>query len=148
MRNTTSTKITTRDKRQLQVEFHEALVSFFTFDAWAKGGGYTADGLRAATRKAIRARHHEAQIAHPLLKANNQHPDIYTLVVDATKSASAVYTVEHGLAVVRGFCLACDAKVPGEEAIQFICEPGWFPGPFPQEDTEPSAFELTWQTRE
>jgi hypothetical protein len=146
MRNTTSTKITRRDKRPLRIEFHEALVSYFSFDAWARDGGYTADELRSATRKAIRARHHEAEIAHPLLKANKHHPDIYTLVVDATKAASTVYTVERGLAVVRGFCLACDVKVAGEEAIQFICEPGWFPAPFPAEDTKPSVFELTWPT--
>jgi hypothetical protein len=147
MRNATSRKPTAGDIRQLRIEFHGALVSYFDFDSWAAGDGYTADGLRRATRKAIRARHHEARIPHPLLEANKHHPEVYALEIDPTQSALAIYTVERGRVVVRGFELACDAKVPGEKALQFICEPGWFPDSFSQDD-KPSVFELTWPTRE
>jgi hypothetical protein len=147
MRNTPSTKLPTRDILPLRIEFHEALVSYFDFNSWAQGGGYTAKCLRSATRNAIRARHHEARIAHPSLKANKHHPDIYALDVDPTKSALVIYTVERGRAVVRGFCLACDTKIAGWVAIEFICEPTWFPGAFSQ-STKSSVFELSWPVRE
>jgi hypothetical protein len=146
MRNTASTKLTTRDSHAFRIQFHEALESYFDFDSWAQDGGYTADGLRSATRKAIRARHHAARILHPLLKADECHPDIYALDINPTQSDLAVYTVEQGRVVVLGFRLACDMNVPGEETIEFICESGWFQWPT-ENDDKPSVFQLTWPTK-
>ena len=122
----TKTKLTkpSRDIARKGIVFHAGLD--LDFEGWAKSCGYTAQTLRARSRKVIRTRHHEAWIDHPADRGTRHQPTVYTLDLKADKSVTVHYTVEGDRVVIRGYGIELGREPLDDfEAGGYFTEASW-----------------------
>ena len=80
------------------ISYHPALLEAFV--DWASGCGWQPQSLKRESERAIRRRHHEANIEHESHKARGNQPDIFTLSLG---SVDVIYTVEPREVMIRGY---------------------------------------------
>jgi hypothetical protein len=97
-----------------------------SLDFFADACRWDKRGLREASERAIRGRHHEAWIGHESEVACVRRPNIWHLDLGPSPRVEVAFTVEERAVIVRGYSYEIDGEpLDDHDGGYYVCESFW-----------------------